>query len=128
MEHWPNTTCRPLPITGKDCLAGSSNWWPPDTPPSTKRGQNTKIDSVRAKLFRIRDAWMSGGQSGEIYRAFRRGKCYELGIQERGVTSTAFDPEEFKQIEKVAMEDDKKYGRLLSQALDSFHFLAVSHP
>ena len=127
MEHWPNTTCKPLPIKRKDCLAGSSNWWPPETPRSTTRGQSTRIDSVRAKLFRISDSWTSGGQSGDIYRVFHGNKCYELGIQEAGVTSTGFDPEEFEEIEKVAREDDKKYGPLLSQALHSFRFLAAGH-
>jgi len=126
MEHWPNTTCRPLPIKRKDCLAGSSNWWSPETPRSTTRGQNTRIDSVRAKLFRISDAWMSGGQSGETYRVFHGKRCYELGIQERGVTSTGYDPEEFEEIEKVAKDDDQKYGQLLPQALHSFRFLAAS--
>jgi hypothetical protein len=126
MEHWPNTTCRPLPIKRKDCLAGSSNWWSPGTPRSTTRGQNTRIDSVRAKLFRISDAWMSGGQSGEIYRVFHGNRCYELGMQERGVTSTGYDPEEFEEIEKVAKDDDQKYGQLLPQALHSFRFLAAS--
>ena len=128
MEHWPNTTCRPLPIKQKDCLAGSWTWWPPEAPRSARRGQNTRIDSVRAKLFRISDSWMSGGQAGDIYRVFHGNKCYELGIQKRGVTSTAFDPEEFEKIEKVAKEDDEKYGRLLSQALHSFRFLDASRP
>jgi len=126
MEHWPNTTCRPLPIKRTDCLAGSSNWWPPETPRSTTRGQNTRIDSVRAKLFHISDSWTSGGQSGDIYRVFHGNRCYELGIQEAGVTSTAFDPEEFEKIEKVAKEDDRTYGPLLLQALHSFRFLAAS--
>ncbi len=128
MEHWPNTACRPLPIKRKDCLAGSSNWWPPETPRSTMRGQNTRIDSVRAKLFRISDSWTSGGQTGDIYRVFHGNKCYELGIQEAGVTSTAFDPEEIGEIEKVAKEDEEKYGPLLWQALHSFRFLAAGRP
>jgi hypothetical protein len=125
MEHWPNTTCRPLPIKRKDCLAGSSNWWPPQTPASTTRGQNTKIDSVHAKVFRVSHAWMSGGQTGDIYRVFHSNKCYELGIQEAGVTSTAFDPEESEKMEKVEKEDQEKYGPLLLQALHSFRFLAA---
>jgi hypothetical protein len=39
-----------------------------------------------------------------------------------------FDPEEAEEIQKVAKEDDKKYGHLLSQALQSFRFLAASRP
>jgi len=92
------------------------------------RGQNTRIDSVRAKLFRISDSWTSGGQTGDIYRVFHGNKCYELGIQEAGVTSTAFDPEEIEEIEKVAKEDEEKYGPLLWQALHSFRFLAAGRP
>ena len=128
MEHWPNTTCRPLPIKRKDCLAGSSTWWPPKTPRNTTRGQNKRIDSVRAKLFHISDSWTSGGQSGDIYRVFHGKKCYELGIQEAGVTSTAFDPEEFDRIQKMEEEDDKKYGPLLLQELHSFRFLTADRP
>jgi hypothetical protein len=124
IEYGPNTTCRPAPMKRNDCLAGASNWWPLDTPPSTTRGQDTRIDSVRAKLFRISDAWLSGGQSGEIYRVFHRRKCYELGINEAGVNSTPFDPAEFEEIEKVAIEDDEKYSPLLTLALHSFRFLA----
>jgi hypothetical protein len=128
MEHWPNTTCKPLPIKRKECLAASSNWWPPETPLSTMRGQNAKIDSVRAKVFRVSDAWTSGGQTGDIYRVFHGNKCYELGIQEAGANSTPFDPEEFEKIEKVEKEDHEKYGPLLLQALHSFRFLAARRP
>jgi hypothetical protein len=128
MEHWPNTTCKPAPIKQEDCLAGSSNWWSPNTPRSITRGQDTTVGSVRAKLFRVSDSWTSGGQSGEIYRVFHDKKCYELGIQEAGATSTAFGSEEFKKIEEVASEDEKKYGPILSQALPSFRFIAAGRP
>jgi hypothetical protein len=91
MEHSPNTTCEQLPVKLKDCLAGSWTWRPPE---STTRGQSARIGSVRAKVFRISDSWAGGGQSGEIYRVFHSGKCYELGINEGGATSTPFDPED----------------------------------
>jgi len=68
---------------------------------------------------------LSHFDSSDIYRIFHSKKCYELVIQETGVTSTAFDPEEFEEIEKIAKEDDKKYGQLLPQALQSFRFLAA---
>ena len=128
MEQWPDTTCKQLPVKLEDCLAGSWTWWPPETPASTTRGQSARIGSVRAKVFRISDSWAGGGQSGEIYRVFHSGKCYELGINEGGATSTPFDPQEWKQISKIAQRDDKKYGPLLTQALHSFRFVAASRP
>ncbi len=128
MERWPNPNCRPLPMTRTDCLAGSPDWWPPRTPPTTMRGKDTRIGSVQAKHFRISDAWTSGGQSGDIYRVFYAKKCYELGIQEAGVTSTAFDPEEFEKIQRVATEDEERYSPLLWQALHSFRFRPANAP
>jgi hypothetical protein len=128
MEHWPNTTCRPLPIKRKDCLAGSSNWWSPETPQSTTRGQNTRIDSVRAKLFRVSGGGLGHFESSDIYRVFHGKRCYELVIQDTGISLGAFDPEEAEEIEKAAKEDDKDYGQLLSQALHSFRFLAAGCP
>jgi hypothetical protein len=112
----------------KDCLEGSSNWWPPQTARSITRGQNTRIGSVRARLFHVSDAGLGSFESGDIYMVFHGNKCYELGIRQSGVTSTPFDPEEFEKIEKVEKEDYEKYGPLLSQALHSFHFVAGERP
>lgn len=116
------------PITRKACLEGSPGWWPPETARKTTRGQSTRINTINAKLFRVTDSWTSGFQTGEIYRVFHGNKCYELGIQDAGATSTAFEPEQYEEIEKAAKEDDKNYGQLLPQVLHSFRFLAVGRP
>src|SRR5260370_7462687 len=98
MEHWPNTTCRPLAIKRKDCLAGSSNWWSPATPRSTTRGQNTRIDSVRAKLFRVSGGGLGHFESTDIYRVFHGKRRYELVLQETGIILVAFHPHQSEQI------------------------------
>ena len=116
------------PITRKACLEGSPGWWPPETARKTTRGQSTRINTINAKLFRVTDSWTSGFQTGEIYRVFHGNKCYGLGIQDTGAKSTAFEPEQYEEIEKAATEDDKNYGQLLSQVLHSFRFLAVGRP
>jgi hypothetical protein len=50
MEHWPDTTCKQLPVKLEDCLAGSRAWWPPETPESTER-------SKRQDWFRSRQGF-----------------------------------------------------------------------
>lgn len=124
MEHWPNTTCKPIPIKRKDCLAGSPNWMQiADAKHKIREAENVKINSSKAMLFHTGDAWLSGGLTAEIYRVFHHKKCYELGIQEAGVSLGPFDPEDAAEIDRIAKEDEKKYGQLLPQALHSFRFL-----
>jgi hypothetical protein len=60
----------------KSCLKGSPSW----LVINSKEGM-TAIHHVIFKTFEIGDNWMSGGQSGPVYRTFHAGKCYELGIQ-----------------------------------------------
>ncbi len=128
MEHWPNTPCKQQPIRQNDCLAGPMNWWPPDTPLSARRGESTKIGSIPAKHFQLSNAGLGHYEASDIYRVFHNNKCYDLGIEELGVNSTGFDLSDFEAITKIANEDHKKYGPLLSQALHSFHFLTVGQP
>ena len=128
MERWPNTTCRPPPANQRNCLAGSWTWWGPGTPRSTTRGQSTRIDSVHAKLFHVSNAGLGNGEWSDVYRVFHDKKCYELVIHKTSISLGGFEPEEAEEIQKVATEDDKKYGHLLLQALHSFHFLSAARP
>src|SRR6266699_604647 len=78
------------------------------------------VSSILARRFRISDAWMSGGQTGEIYRVFHGKKCYEFGIQEASSSPGAYDPKAIKQFTK---RDSAKVRARLEQARDSFTFL-----
>lgn len=99
--------------TPESCMKGSPNWL-------AEKTQSTKIRSVSAKLFSISDAGTSGRQTGEIYRVFRGGTCYEFGIQQASASAAAFDRGTIKRFTK--QDADKVYSAL-KQAVDSFTFL-----
>jgi hypothetical protein len=99
--------------TPKSCLEGSPNWL-------VEKTQNAAIQSVRAKLFTISDAWTGGGQTGKIYRVFRGNTCYEFGIQQARMNIAAFDPGTIK---KFTKQDADQVHTVLQQSLDSFGFL-----
>lgn len=100
--------------TEEECLKGSSDWFVINSKAAT-----TTINHVGFKTFEIGDNWAGGGQSGPAYRAFHRGKCYELGVQT--VFSRAeYDPGTVKEFTKKDLSEVE--GRL-RQALASFVFL-----
>lgn len=99
--------------TTESCMQGSPDW-------SVEKTQSTKIRSVTAKLFRISDGWTSHELTGEIYRVFRAGTCYEFGIHQVSTSPGAFDPGTIKQFTK---RDAQKVYSALKQAVDSFTFL-----
>ena len=99
--------------TAKACLSGSQNWFVEGT-------QRAKINGVEFKVFHISDAWTSGGQTGDIYRAFHNEQCYELGIQAASTSSGAYDPGTFKEFTK---RDWEEVQGQLRQPLNSFRFL-----
>jgi len=102
----------------KSCLKGSQNWL-------IRTDQSAMVSSILARRFRISDAWMSGGQTGEIYRVFHGKKCYEFGIQEASSSPGAYDPKAIKQFTK---RDSAKVRARLEQARDSFTFLKSPPP
>jgi hypothetical protein len=71
--------------TQESCLKGSEYWL-------IEKTEDTTIHSVRMKHFTTSDAWTSGGESGEIYRAFRGTTCYEFGILWASTRPATFDP------------------------------------
>jgi len=99
--------------TKRACLKGSQNWL-------IEGAQNARINTFHVRLFRISDAWTSGGQTGEIYRVFHTGRCYELGIQEAHTSSGAYDS---GTIQEFTRRDQAEVDRRLRQALHSFRFL-----
>jgi hypothetical protein len=100
-------------ISEKDCLRGSTDWV------VDARGAEV-INGVKFKMFKVSEAGMSQGMTGELYRAFHAGKCYQLGIRVATASSGAFDPGTTNEFTK---EDWNEVNSRLRQALDSFKFL-----
>jgi hypothetical protein len=82
--------------------------------------QATKINGINARLFHTSDAWLSGADSGEIYRVFQNNKCYELGIQEVEASTGGLDSGTFQE---YTAKDRTEVHATLQQPLDSFTFL-----
>lgn len=99
--------------TEESCLKGSQYWL-------IEKTEDTTIHSVRVRHFTTSDAWTSGGQTGEIYRVFRGGTCYEFGVQWASTSFSAFDPGTIKQFTK---RDAAKVSSALQRPVDSFTFL-----
>jgi len=97
----------------ESCLKGSQYWL-------IKKTEETIVHSVRMKRFTTSDAWTSGRQTGEIYRAFRGNTCYEFGIQWATTSPSSFDPYTIKQFTK---RDAAKVSSALQEPIDSFTFL-----
>jgi hypothetical protein len=98
--------------TQKARVEGSQDWLVHDS-------RAAKIDGISAKLFHTSDAWMSGSESGEVYRVFHNDKCYELGILEADSNQASYDPGTFKE---YTAKDAVKVHASLQQALNSFQF------
>jgi hypothetical protein len=103
----------PEATTQKVCLEGSQDWLVHDF-------RATIVDGISAKLFHTSDAWMSGSESGEVYRVFHRNNCYELGILEANSNEAAYDPGTFKE---YTARDAAEVRASLKQPLNSFTFL-----
>jgi hypothetical protein len=97
----------------ESCLKGSEYWLIAKT-------EDTTIHSVRMKHFTTSDAWTGGGESGEIYRAFRGTTCYEFGIQWASTSPSSFDPGTIKPFTK---RDAAKVSSALRRPIDSFTFV-----
>jgi hypothetical protein len=80
----------PRAATQKSCLESTQDGLVNDS-------RATKINGITAGLFHGSDAWMSGGESGEIYRVFHGNKCYEPGIQEVEASTGGLDPGTFQE-------------------------------
>jgi hypothetical protein len=103
----------PVAKTQETCLDAAQEWLVHDS-------RATKIDGISARLFHTSDAWMGGGESGEIYRVFHSNKCYELGIQEVEASIGGLDEGTFQE---YTPQDAGEVHATLKQSLDSFKFL-----
>lgn len=98
--------------TEKDCLAG-----PQDA--IFRRKPNATIHGVSFAVFEFGEAGMNQGVSGDIYRTFRRGKCYQLGINVATANAQTFDPPE----RELTKTDWREIDGRLERARHSFRFL-----
>jgi hypothetical protein len=103
----------PVAKTQETCLDAAQEWLVHDS-------RATKINGISARLFHTSDAWMSGGESGEIYRVFHADKCYELGIQEVETSTGGLDEGTFQE---YTTQDAAEVDATLRLCLDSFKFL-----
>ncbi len=99
--------------TQNSCLESSQYWLVHDS-------RATKINGISARLFHTNDAWMSGGESGEIFRLFHGNKCYELGIQDVEASTGGLDEGTFQE---YTAQDVAEVHATLKKSLDSFKFL-----
>jgi hypothetical protein len=78
----------------------------------------TTIRGVRFKILEFAEGGMSQGIDTEVYRGFRRGTCYQLGINVATADSHAFDPP----ARQLTKKDWHQVKGSLEQARDSFRF------
>ena len=84
-----------------------------------ERVGTTTIHGVSFEVLSYSTVGAGSGIDGRIYRAFHRGKCYQLGIS-RGYTNVVdFDPP----VRELNEADDREVDSRLDQALKSFRFL-----
>jgi hypothetical protein len=103
----------PAATTQKACLDSAQAWLVHDS-------RATIINGISARLFHTSDAWLSGSESGEIYRVFHSDKCYELGIQEAEASTGGLDPVTFQD---YTAQDAAAVDAALQEPLHSFTFL-----
>jgi len=85
---------------------------------SERRG-TLDIYGVSFTVFEFGEAGMNQAVTGHIYRTFRGGKCYQLGINAASATAEVFDPP----ARKLSKADWQEINGRLEQARDSFEFL-----
>ena len=78
------------------------------------------IGGVKFKASVGGDGAMSAGSVSYVYVTFHSGHCYNVEITEAYITSTAYDPETYKQME---FKHEKKVRRTFRSILNSFRFL-----
>jgi len=99
-------------VSERACLAGE-DWL-------VEKVEGIRINGARFQLFHTSDAWLGGGEAARIYRVFRDGTCYELGLQEGYASTGGYDPGSFLE---YTTQDQRRVRSSLEQALTSFRFL-----
>ena len=84
-----------------------------------RRQKDVTIHGVSFAVFEFGEAGMSQGVSGDVYRTFHRGKCYQLGINLATANAQTFDPP----ATEFTKDDWREVQGKLKRALNSFRFL-----
>lgn len=98
--------------TAQGCLAG-----PADQMFSARPA--VRIHGVSFAVFEFGEGGMNQSVSGEVYRTFHRGRCYQLGINVAMANPGVFDPP----ARELTKGDRREVKSQLEQARDSFRFI-----
>jgi hypothetical protein len=98
-------------VTRKTCWTGDAD--------EDKSG-TTMIDHVSFVVFELRQGAMNQFMEVHVYRTFRNGQCYQLGINVATANATVFEPPPVRTLSEAAWHE---VNRTLEQALNSFRFL-----
>jgi hypothetical protein len=99
-------------LNEKSCLVGPTDG-------ETKERSTTTIQGVRFAVFEFGEGEMNQDTSGEAYRTFHRGKCYQLGVNTATIKAGVFDPP----VRDLTDADWDEIQKRLEQARKSFLFL-----
>ncbi len=99
-------------VTAKACLSGPADQIFSPRPPA-------KLNGVLFSVFEFGEAGMNQSISGEVYRTFHGGKCYQLGISIAKADAQVFDPP----AREFTKGDWHEVNGQLERARDSFRFL-----
>lgn len=79
----------------------------------------TRIQGVSVTVFKFGEWGMSQNTTGNVYRTFHNGKCYQLGVND-GRSTAGADTRPWRDMTRQNWDS---VNRLLEQARDSFRFL-----
>jgi hypothetical protein len=99
--------------TEKSCLA------PKISDLFEERAGTTTIHGVSFAVISFSTVGMGSGVDGRVYRTLHRGRCYQLGINDRRQSVQDFDPP----VSDLTDADDREINARLEQARKSFRFL-----
>jgi hypothetical protein len=77
------------------------------------------IHGISFVALKYEEAGMNQSVSGNVYRTFHSGKCYQLGINRATANAQVFDPP----AREMTKRDWADVNRVLQRARDSFRFL-----
>ncbi|MGC1521038.1 MAG: hypothetical protein WA803_05815 [Steroidobacteraceae bacterium] len=95
------------------CLQGEADW-------NIQSRVDSTINDEPAVQFRTAENWMMHSRDSVIDRVFRRGACYEIGIQRVHNSTGPFEAGTFKEF---TAQDEATVQHRLREVLRSFRFL-----
>ena len=99
--------------TVKDCVSA-----PPDEV-FRRRDAEVILHGIKFAVFEFGEAGMSQAVSGDVYRVFHGGRCYQLGVNVATANAQTFDPP----AKEFARQDRRAVRSPLDAARASFRFL-----